>query len=64
MNGNGNADKLDARAMRTLRTLAKNVDKYSTILRKKLRTAGVKPTPAKIFFASMYYETLDRLAKE
>jgi hypothetical protein len=63
-NGNGKVERLDAQTIRTLISLGENVDRYGPILRKKLRAAGVKPTPATIFSAAMYYETLDRLAKE
>lgn len=63
-NGNGKIGKIDARTKHAIFNLGKNVEKYSPILRKKLRAAGVRPTPATLFSAAMYYETLDRLAKE
>jgi hypothetical protein len=63
-NGNGKLSETDARNLRTLLALYENVKKYSPIIRKKLRAAGVKPDPAVVYSAAMYYETLDRLAKE
>jgi len=62
--GNGNSAKLDAKTLRTVRELERNAKKYTPLIRKKLRAAGVKTDPASLYSAAMYYETLDRLAKE
>jgi hypothetical protein len=56
--------KLNAKTLRTARELLRNVKKYTPIIQKKLRAAGVKADPATLYSAAMYYETLDRLAKE
>jgi hypothetical protein len=61
---NANGAKLDAKTLRTARELLRNVKKYTPIIQKKLRAAGVKANPAALYSAAMYYETLDRLAKE
>ena len=49
--------------MRVLKALAANVRKNTPRIEKKLRKSGVKPDPALVFTAAMYYEALDRLAK-
>lgn len=61
---NANGAKVNAKTLRTARELLRNVKKYTPIIQKKLRAAGVKADPATLFSAAMYYETLDRLAKE
>jgi hypothetical protein len=61
---NGNGKKIDAKTLHTLLTLQRNVKRFSPIVRKRLLAAGVKANPAFIYSAAMYYETLDRLAKE
>ena len=48
--------------LRALRTLAANVRKYTPRIEKKLRKAGIKPDPALVFTAAMYYPALNRLA--
>jgi hypothetical protein len=49
--------------LRALKTLARNYRKNKPLIEKKLRKAGVKPDPALVFTASMYYDALNRLAK-
>ncbi len=56
--------KIDAKTLDVLVALQRNVKKYSPIIRKKLLAAGVNANPAFVYSAAMYYETLDRLAKE
>jgi len=63
-NGNGRSAKLDAKTLRALRAMSRNIRKYTPIIEKKLRAAGVKPNPALVYSAAKYYEALDRLAKE
>jgi len=63
-NGNGKLSKRDAETLRTLLALQANVKKYSPMIRRKLRAAGVKPDPALVYSAAMYFPALDRLAKE
>lgn len=46
-----------------LKVLAANVRKNAPRIEKKLRKAGVKPDPALVFTAAMYYDALNRLAK-
>jgi hypothetical protein len=47
-----------------LREIARNVKKYSPIVRRKLRAAGMKPDPSFVFVAAKYYPCLKRLASE
>ena len=49
--------------LRALKVLAANVRKYTPRIEKKLRKAGIKPDPALVFTAAMYYPALNRLAK-
>jgi hypothetical protein len=49
--------------LRALKVLAANVRKYKPSIEKKLRRAGIKPDPALVFTAAMYYPALNRLAK-
>jgi len=60
----GTITKLDAHRLRTARELLRNVKKYTPIIQKKLRAAGVKTAPASLYSVAMYYPALDRLAKE
>ena len=48
---------------RALERLAKNVRKNTPIIERKLKKAGVKPDPALVFSAAMYYKALNKLAK-
>jgi len=50
--------------LRALRDLAANVRKYRPRIEKKLRKAGLKAHPAAVFSVAMYYDCLNRLAKE
>ena len=50
--------------MRALKELAASVRKNTPRLEKKLRKAGLKADPALVFSVAMYYDCLDRLAKE
>jgi len=50
--------------LRALRALAANVRKYTPRIEKKLRKAGLKADPAVVFSVAMYYDCLNRLAKE
>lgn len=61
---NANGAKLDAKTLRTARELLRNVKKYTPIIQKKLRAAGVKADSASLYSVAMYYPALDRLAKE
>jgi hypothetical protein len=61
---NGKAAKLTALQRRTLLELARNIKKYSPIIRRKLVAAGANPDSPFIVPTAMYYEALDRLAKE
>jgi hypothetical protein len=49
--------------LRALKVLAANVRKYTPRIEKQLRKAGIKPDPALVFKAAMYYPALNRLAK-
>lgn len=60
----GTTAKPDAETLRTVRELQRSAKKYTPLIRKKLRAAGVKTDPASLYSAAIYYETLDRLAKE
>lgn len=55
---------MSKKQIRALRALAANVRKYTPRIEKKLRKAGIKPDPALVFVAAMYYPALNRLAKE
>jgi hypothetical protein len=54
---------MSKKQLRALRALAANVRKYTPRIEKKLRKAGIKPDPALVFTAAMYYPALNRLAK-
>lgn len=56
--------KADMRTEQTLIQLARNVKKNSPMIRRKLLEAGVKPEPSLVFATAMYFDALDRLAKE
>jgi hypothetical protein len=47
-----------------LRALAANVRKYTPRIEKNLRNAGLKADPSVVFSVAMYYDCLNRLAKE
>ena len=50
--------------LHALRVLAANVRKYTPSLEKKLRKARLKADPTVVFSVAMYYDCLNRLAKE
>jgi hypothetical protein len=50
--------------LRALRALAANVRKFTPRIENKLRKAGLKADPAVVFSVAMYYDCLNRLAKE
>jgi hypothetical protein len=50
--------------IRALRVLAENVRKNTPSIQAKLRKAGRKADPAVVFSVAMYYDCLNRLAKE
>jgi hypothetical protein len=50
--------------LRALRALAANVRKYTPRIEKNLRKAGLKADPSVVFSVAMYYDCLNRLAKE
>jgi hypothetical protein len=54
---------MSKKQLRALRVLAANVRRYTPRIEKKLRKAGIKPDPALVFTAAMYYPALNRLAK-
>jgi len=54
---------MSKKQIRALRALAANVRKYTPRIEKKLRKAGIKPDPALVFIAAMYFPALNRLAK-
>jgi hypothetical protein len=54
----------ELRTEQTLLQLARNVKKNSPIVRRKLREAGLKPDPTLVLATAMYFDALDRLAKE
>jgi len=47
--------------IRTLKALMRNAKKYTPHSERKLRKAGIKPDPALVFTAAMYYKCLRRL---
>jgi hypothetical protein len=49
--------------LRAAKALAANVRKYTPRIEKKLRKAGIKPDPALVLTAAMYYPALNRIAK-
>ena len=49
---------------RALLALARSYRKNRPRIEKKLRKAGVKADPAVVFSVAMYYDCLNRLAKE
>ncbi len=55
--------KVSNQTMRALERLAKNVRKNTPLIERKLKKAGVKPDPALVFSAAMYYRALNKLAK-
>ena len=55
---------MSKKEIRALRVLAANVRKYTPLIEKKLRKAGIEPDPVLVFSAAMYYPALNRLAKE
>jgi hypothetical protein len=54
----------DVRAEKVLIQLARSVKRNSPIIRERLRKAGVEPNPSLVFATAMYFDALDRLAKE
>jgi hypothetical protein len=50
--------------MRALKALAASVRKNKPRIEKKLRKAGLKADRAVVFSVAMYYDCLNRLAKE
>jgi hypothetical protein len=50
--------------IQALRTLAENVRKNTPRIQRKLRKVGRKADPALVFSVAMYYDCLNRLAKE
>jgi hypothetical protein len=50
--------------LRALRALAVHVRKHTSRLEKKLRKARLKADPTVVFSVAMYYDCLNRLAKE
>ena len=50
--------------IRALRVLAENVRKNTPGIEEMLRKAGRKADPAVVFSVAMYYDCLNRLAKE
>jgi transposase len=54
----------DVRTEHALLQLARNVKRNSPIIRRKLREAGINPNPSLVFATAMYFDALDRLAKE
>jgi hypothetical protein len=50
--------------LRALRDLAANVRKYTPRIEKNLRKAGLKANRTVVFSVAMYYDCLNRLAKE
>ena len=50
--------------MRALRELAASVRKNTPRIEKKLRKAGMKADRVLVFSVAMYYDCLNRLAKE
>ena len=55
---------MSKKQIRALRALAANVRKNTPRIEKKLRKAGLKADPAVVFSVAMYYDCLNRLAKE
>jgi hypothetical protein len=49
---------------KSLVRLTHELEKNAPVIRRKLRSAGVKPNPAVVDAAAMYYELLNRLAEE
>ena len=54
----------DIRTEQALLHLARNVKRNSPVIRQKLREAGMDPNPSLVFATAMYFDALDRLAKE
>jgi hypothetical protein len=50
--------------LRALKVLAANVRKNTPRIKKKLRKAGLQADPVVVFSVAMYYDCLNRLAKE
>ena len=55
---------MSKKQLRALRALAANVRKNTPRIEKKLLKAGLKADPAVVFSVAMYYDCLNRLAKE
>jgi hypothetical protein len=56
--------KLTDEQMSAFRGLMANVKKYSPVIRRKLRAAGVVPDEGLVFVTAMYFPALDRLAHD
>jgi hypothetical protein len=49
---------------RAIREMARNVEKYTPPIKRKLAARGKKADPVLVFITAQYFDCLDRLAKE
>ncbi|MFZ0821025.1 MAG: hypothetical protein WAM91_13215 [Candidatus Acidiferrales bacterium] len=62
--GSHRGSTLTDEQMRVFDELMGNVKKYSPMIRRKLRAAGVVPDEGLVFVTAMYFPALDRLAHD
>ncbi len=55
---------MNTNAKRAMKTLVKNVDRYSELVERKLSKPGKKADPALVYSAAKYYPVLKKLARQ